>query len=147
MNTVKTCNLTSKDSYSAMLSDCRAAMERLRAPEDATREYLDRVAGVLDGLVEHLGDGSEVRYSVSTRFKKAFLKIEARGERFDPADGIVVDMSTIEESELQPLLRQDKEAGITPEMLFGRVCYKAHLAESDAPISLVDAISIIMNHL
>jgi glutamyl-tRNA synthetase/glutamyl-Q tRNA(Asp) synthetase len=49
--------------------------------------------------------------------------------------------------ELAHSLRQDKEAGITPEMLFGRVCYKAHLAESDTPISLVDAISIIMNHL
>ena len=44
MNTAKTCNLTSNDHYSAILSDCRAAMEGLRAPEDAIREYLDRVA-------------------------------------------------------------------------------------------------------
>ena len=40
-----------------------------------------------------------------------------------------------------------KEAGITPEKLFGRVCYKAHLTENDTPISLVDAISIIMDQL
>lgn len=56
MNTAKTCNLTSNDHYSAILSDCRAAMEGLRAPEDAIREYLDRVAGVLDDLVKHCGD-------------------------------------------------------------------------------------------
>jgi len=108
MNTAKTCNLTSDDRYGAILCDCRAAMEGLRAPEGVVREYLDRVAGVLDGLVKHCGDGVEVRYSVSTRFKKAFLKIEAQGDKFDPADGVVVDMSAIEEAELQPLLRQEK---------------------------------------
>jgi|GEM_PF-2278421 len=112
MNAASTCNLTSGDSYSVILSDCRAAMERLRASEDAVQEYLDRVTGVLDDLVKHCGDDVEVRYSVSTRFKKAFLKIEAQGEKMDPADGIVVDMNTIEEAELQPLLRQDKEVVI-----------------------------------
>lgn len=46
MNTAGTCNLASKDSYSVILSDCRVAMEGLRASEDATQEYLDRVASV-----------------------------------------------------------------------------------------------------
>ena len=109
MNTAGTCNLTSKGHYSALLSDCRAALEKLRAPEGVVQEYLERVTGVLDDLMEHLGDGVEVQYSVSTRFKKAFLKIEAQGERFNPADGVVVDMERIEDDELQPLLRQDKE--------------------------------------
>ena len=75
MDAAKTCNLASKDSYSAILSDCRAAMEKLRAPEDAIREYLDRVDGALDGLVKHCGGCVEVRYSVSTRFKKAFSRM------------------------------------------------------------------------
>ena len=112
MDAASSCNLTSEDRYRAVLSDCRAAMEGLRAPEDAIQAYLDRVSGILDGLVEHLGDGVEVRYSVSTRFKKALLKIEVPGERYDPADGDVMDMSSIEESELQPLLSQDKEVVI-----------------------------------
>ncbi|MBQ9000764.1 MAG: cation:dicarboxylase symporter family transporter, partial [Eggerthellaceae bacterium] len=112
MDAAKTCNLASKDSYSAMLSDCRAAMEKLRASEDAIQEYLDRVAGVLNGLVNHLGDGVEVRYAVSTRFKKALLKIEVQGDKYSPADGDVVDMDSIEDAELQPLLRQHKGAVI-----------------------------------
>ena len=112
MNTAGTCNLSSKDRYSDILTDCRVAMEKLRAPEGAIQEYLDRVAGILDDIVKHLGSDVEVRYSVSTRFKKALLKIEAQGERFDPADGVVVDMGIIEDADLQPLLRQDKEAVI-----------------------------------
>lgn len=111
MNTAKTCGLTSGGHYSAILSDCRAAMEGLRAPEGAIQEYLDRVTGVLDGLARHLGNDAEVRYGVSTRFKKVLLRIEAQGERLDPA-GDVVDMSTIEEADLQPLLRQNKEVVI-----------------------------------
>lgn len=81
MDTAKTCNLASKDHYDAILSDCSAALKRLRAPEDAIQEYLDRVTGILDDLVRCFGDGVEVRYSVSRRFKKAFLKIEVQGER------------------------------------------------------------------
>lgn len=111
MNTAKTCGLTSGGHYSAIPRDCRAAMEGLRAPEGATQEYLDRVTGVLDGLARHLGNDAEVRYGVSTRFKKVLLRIEAQGERLDPA-GDVVDMSTIEEADLQPLLRQNKEVVI-----------------------------------
>ena len=112
MDAAKTCNLASKDSYSAILSDCSAALKRLRAPEDAIQEYLDRVTGILDDLVRRFGDGVEVRYSVSKRFKKAFLKVEVQGERYSPADDNVVDMDSIEENELQPLLRQDKEVVI-----------------------------------
>ena len=112
MDSTNTCNLTSKDRYSAILSDCRAALERLRAPESAIQEYLDRVTGILDDFVKQFGDGVEVRYSVSTHFKKALLKIEAQGEKYNPSDGDVLDMDSIEDSELQPLLRQDKEAVI-----------------------------------
>jgi glutamyl-tRNA synthetase/glutamyl-Q tRNA(Asp) synthetase len=62
---------------------------------------------------------------------------------------LIVDANNkkLSKRELAHSLRQDKEAGITPEMLFGRVCHKAHLTESDAPIALVDAISIIMDQL
>ena len=62
---------------------------------------------------------------------------------------LIVDENNkkLSKRELAHSLRQDKEAGITPEMLFGRVCYKARLTESDKPITLVDAMSIIMERL
>jgi len=62
---------------------------------------------------------------------------------------LIVDANNkkLSKRELAHSLRQDKEAGITPEMLFGRVCYKARLTGNDTPIALVDAISIIMETL
>ena len=49
--------------------------------------------------------------------------------------------------ELAHSLRQDKEAGVTPETLFGRVLYKTHLTEKESPITLNDAIYITMKAL
>lgn len=44
-------------------------------------------------------------------------------------------------------LRQDKEAGISPEALFGRVLFKAGLQESDSPTPLEDALGQIIRTL
>ena len=44
-------------------------------------------------------------------------------------------------------LRQDKEAGITPEALFGRVLFKAKLAVNDAPVALDEALGQIIRIL
>ena len=44
-------------------------------------------------------------------------------------------------------LRQDKEAGITPEALFGRVLFKAGIVPSDAPLSLTDSLGQIIRIL
>ena len=44
-------------------------------------------------------------------------------------------------------LRQDKEAGITPEALFGRVLFKAKFQESDLPTPLEDALGQIIRTL
>lgn len=44
-------------------------------------------------------------------------------------------------------LRQDKEAGISPEALFGRVLFKARLQESDSPTPLDDALGQIIRTL
>ena len=52
MDSTNTCNLTSEDHYSAVLSDCRTALETPRAPVDAIQECLDRVTGILDDLVK-----------------------------------------------------------------------------------------------
>jgi glutamyl-tRNA synthetase/glutamyl-Q tRNA(Asp) synthetase len=102
----------------------------------------------IDEQITHIVRGEDIRNSTA----RQIALMEALGRTERPIylhHPLIVDDNNkkLSKRELAHSLRQDKEAGITPEMLFGRVCYKAHLAESDAPISLVDAISIIMNHL
>ena len=102
----------------------------------------------IDEQITHIVRGEDIRNSTA----RQIALMEALGRTKRPIylhHPLIVDDNNkkLSKRELAHSLRQDKEAGITPEMLFGRVCYKAHLAESDAPISLVDAISIIMNHL
>ncbi len=44
-------------------------------------------------------------------------------------------------------IRQDRDAGISPEILLGRVCHKAGLQGTDTPLSLEKAISIVVHTL
>jgi len=44
-------------------------------------------------------------------------------------------------------IRQDRDAGISPEILLGRVCHKAGLQGADTPLSLEKAISIVVHSL
>lgn len=44
-------------------------------------------------------------------------------------------------------IRQDRDAGISPENLLGRVCHKAGLQGTDTPLSLEKAISIVVHSL
>jgi glutamyl-tRNA synthetase/glutamyl-Q tRNA(Asp) synthetase len=44
-------------------------------------------------------------------------------------------------------IRQDRDAGISPEILLGRVCHKAGLQGTDTPLSLEKAISIVVHSL
>ena len=44
-------------------------------------------------------------------------------------------------------IRQDRDAGISPEILLGRVCHKAGFQEADTPLSLEKAISIVVHSL
>lgn len=44
-------------------------------------------------------------------------------------------------------IRQDRDAGISPEILLGRVCHKAGLRGTDTPLSLEKAISIVVHSL
>lgn len=49
--------------------------------------------------------------------------------------------------ELAHSIRQDKEAGITPETLLGRVLFKAGLVSNEVPTALDHAIGLIVNTL
>ena len=102
----------------------------------------------IDEQITHIVRGEDIRNSTA----RQIALMEALGRTERPIylhHPLIVDANNkkLSKRELAHSLRQDKEAGITPEMLFGRVCYKAHLTGNDTPIALVDAISIIMETL
>ena len=102
----------------------------------------------IDEQITHIVRGEDIRNSTA----RQIALMEALGRTERPVylhHPLIVDANNkkLSKRELAHSLRQDKEAGITPEKLFGRVCYKAHLTENDTPISLVDAISIVMENL
>ena len=102
----------------------------------------------IDEQITHIVRGEDIRNSTA----RQIALMEALGRTERPIylhHPLIVDANNkkLSKRELAHSLRQDKEAGITPEKLFGRVCYKAHLTENDTPIALVDAISIIMDQL
>ena len=102
----------------------------------------------IDEHITHIVRGEDIRNSTA----RQIALMEALGRTERPIylhHPLIVDANNkkLSKRELAHSLRQDKEAGITPEMLFGRVCHKAHMTENDAPIALVDAISIIMESL
>ena len=102
----------------------------------------------IDEQITHIIRGEDIRNSTA----RQIALMEALGRTERPVylhHPLIVDANNkkLSKRELAHSLRQDKEAGITPEMLFGRVCHKAHLTASDSPIPLFDAISIIMGVL
>ena len=102
----------------------------------------------IDEGITHIVRGEDICNSTA----RQIALMEALGRKERPVylhHPLIVDANNkkLSKRELAHSLRQDKEAGISPETLFGRVCYKAHLTENDAPRSIIDAISIIMEHL
>ena len=102
----------------------------------------------IDENITHIVRGEDIRNSTA----RQIALMEALGRTERPIylhHPLIVDENNkkLSKRELAHSLRQDKEAGITPETLFGRVCYKAHLTESETPITLIDAMSIIMERL
>ena len=102
----------------------------------------------IDENITHIVRGEDIRNSTA----RQIALMEALGRTERPLylhHPLIVDANNkkLSKRELAHSLRQDKEAGITPETLFGRVCYKAHLTMSDSPIALVGAISMVMNHI
>ena len=102
----------------------------------------------IDENITHIVRGEDIRNSTA----RQIALMEALGRTERPIylhHPLIVDENNkkLSKRELAHSLRQDKETGITPEMLFGRVCYKARLTESDTPITLIDAMSIIMERL
>ena len=102
----------------------------------------------IDEKITHIVRGEDIRNSTA----RQIALMEALGRTKLPIylhHPLIFDTNNkkLSKRELAHSLRQDKEAGVTPETLFGRVCYKAHLTEKDSPISLNDAIYITMKSI
>ena len=102
----------------------------------------------IDEHITHIVRGEDIRNSTARQIAlmDALGRIERPIYLHHP---LIVDENNkkLSKRELAHSLRQDKEAGVSPEALFGRVCNKARLAESDAPISLQEAIALVAHTL
>ena len=102
----------------------------------------------IDEHITHIVRGEDIRNSTARQI--ALMEALGRTERpFYLHHPLIVDENNkkLSKRELAHSLRQDKEAGITPETLFGRVCHKAHLTETEAPLSLQEAIALVAGTL
>jgi glutamyl-tRNA synthetase/glutamyl-Q tRNA(Asp) synthetase len=102
----------------------------------------------IDEHITHIVRGEDIRNSTA----RQIALMEALGRTERPIylhHPLIVDANNkkLSKRELAHSLRQDKEAGITPETLFGRVCHKAKLTESNAPISLQEATALVAHTL
>ncbi|MCQ2104280.1 MAG: glutamate--tRNA ligase family protein [Fibrobacter sp.] len=63
--------------------------------------------------------------------------------------GLITDPSgkKLSKRELAHSIRQDKEAGVTPEQLLGRVLFKAGFQQTDTPVTLPQAIDFLSSTL
>lgn len=98
----------------------------------------------IDEGITHIVRGEDIRSSTA---RQIALR-EALGVKEHPIylhHALISDSSgkKLSKRELAYSLRQEREAGVTPETLLGRVCFKAKLQETPAPLSLDRAILLI----
>ena len=98
----------------------------------------------IDEGITHIVRGEDIRSSTA---RQIALR-EALGAKEHPVylhHALISDSSgkKLSKRELAYSLRQEREAGVTPEVLLGRVCFKAKLQETPAPLSLDQAILLI----
>ncbi|MBO7413382.1 MAG: hypothetical protein J6U20_06945 [Fibrobacter sp.] len=98
----------------------------------------------IDEGITHIVRGEDIRSSTA---RQIALR-EALGTKEPPVylhHALISDSTgkKLSKRELAYSLRQEREAGNSPEMLLGRVCFKAKLQESPAPLSLDQAILLI----
>ena len=98
----------------------------------------------IDEGITHIVRGEDIRSSTA---RQIALR-EALGAKEPPIylhHALISDSTgkKLSKRELAFSLRQEREAGTSPETLLGRVCFKAKLQESPTPLSLDQAISLI----
>lgn len=102
----------------------------------------------IDERITHVVRGEDILSSTARQI--ALMRM--LGRETPPAylhHPLIVDTAgkKLSKRELAHSLRQDREAGLSRETLLGRVCFKAGLAASPAPIGLADAIYLIYHIL
>ena len=102
----------------------------------------------IDEGITHIVRGEDIRNSTA---RQIALR-EALGATERPVylhHALISDSSgkKLSKRELAYSLRQERESGTTPEILLGRVCYKAKMQETPAPLSLEQAISILETYI
>ena len=102
----------------------------------------------IDEGITHIVRGEDIRNSTA---RQIALR-EALGATEHPVylhHALISDSSgkKLSKRELAYSLRQERESGTTPEILLGRVCYKAKMQETPAPLSLEQAISILETYI
>lgn len=111
----------------------------------------------LDEGITHIVRGEDIRNSTARQIdlSQALCRVAGGTVGHIPAQyirpnylhhGLIVDASgkKLSKREMAHSIRQDKEAGITPEQLLGRVLYKANLQKTETPTSLDEAIGQII---
>jgi glutamyl-tRNA synthetase/glutamyl-Q tRNA(Asp) synthetase len=98
----------------------------------------------IDERITHVVRGEDILSSTARQI--ALMRM--LGRETPPAylhHPLIVDSTgkKLSKRELAHSLRQDREAGLSRETLLGRVCFKAGLAASPAPIGLANAIYLI----
>ena len=98
----------------------------------------------IDEGITHIVRGEDIRSSTA---RQIALR-EALGTTVRPVylhHALISDSTgkKLSKRELAYSLRQEREAGVSPEALLGRVCFKAKLQETPTPLALDQAISLI----
>lgn len=102
----------------------------------------------IDEGITHVVRGEDIRSSTARQI--ALMRLLGRNE--PPVylhHPLIVDPAgkKLSKREMAHSLRQDRTAGVTAEELLGRVCYKAGITVSPAPLSLEQALSAIESRL
>ncbi len=117
-----------------------------------TYQFAVCVDDLLQGIT-HIIRGEDIRNSTARQIALTQSICQVLGRPYQIPfylhHGLIIDSSgkKLSKRELAHSIRQDKEAGITPKQLLGRVMYKAGMADSDCSMTLDEAVAKIASIL
>ncbi|MBO7384219.1 MAG: hypothetical protein J6U07_06410 [Fibrobacter sp.] len=102
----------------------------------------------IDEGITHVVRGEDIRSSTARQIELMGLL----GRTSPPVyyhHPLIVDTSgkKLSKREMAHSLRQDKNAGISPKSLLGKVCFEAHLQPQNTPITLQQALNLAADRL
>ena len=102
----------------------------------------------IDEGITHIVRGEDIRSSTA----RQIALMQTLGRKDSPIylhHALITDQNgkKLSKRELAYSLRQDREAGKTPEALLGEVCFRAKMQAENNPLSLESAISLIQSKI